>query len=203
MRGDDRQAHAAGHGFEDGLVAAELEPRVERALLLAAEFLDGQAGARTAFARDEPEAGEVFGTEIGATRERMGPRSDDHQRIGHERGAGQREIRRRTRHDVEVVQVLTQPVDDAVAVQELHRGLHPGTRLAERAQDTRGEILRGVDHRDLEQAALAPAQGLDALLEGLPLGLDALRRLGELPAGFGQEDLTSDDLVQRHPDGFG
>lgn len=99
--------------------------------------------------------------------------------------------------------VETEPLDHAVAVVELHRGLDARPGRAERTQDARREILRGVHHRDSEHPALPALEGLDALLEGFPFGLDALGGFGELPSGLGQKDLSTDDFVKRHAHGLG
>ena len=98
--------------------------------------------------------------------------------------------------------VLTETVDHAVAVEQHHRDIDAGTGGAEGAQQTRREILGGVHHGDLEQTALAAAQGLDVLFEGIPLDLDTARRLGEFATGFGQEDLAADHFIEREAHGL-
>ena len=98
--------------------------------------------------------------------------------------------------------VLTQAIDDAIAVKQHHRDVDAGAGGAERAEQTRREILGGVDHRDLEQTALAATHGLDVLLEVVPLDLDAARGLGQLAAGFGEEDLAADHFIEREADSF-
>jgi len=201
--GNDRQAHAAGHGLEDRLVAAEFEPHGGLEAALTEIIVGGQARARAALPGDEADVAEILQQHRRPARQTMLRGRDHDERVRHEGRRAQRQIGRRTRHDVEVVMVLPEAVDDAVAVEQDHRDVDARTGGAEGAEQTRREILGGVDHRDLEQPALAAAQRLDVLLEGVPLHLDAARGLGEFATGLGQEDLTTDHFIKRQADRFG
>ena len=118
--GDNRDTHPAGDGFEDRLVAAELETHGRIEAALAEIIVGGEARTRSALTGDETDVAQLAQQYGGLLGQAMTSRGHHDERVRHEGRRAERQVRRRTRHDVKVVMVLTQAIDDAVAVQEHH-----------------------------------------------------------------------------------
>ena len=126
--------------------------------------------------------------------------ADDDQGVRQEDPVLEGEVLRRTRHDVEVVQVLAEAFDDAVPVEHLQRDVHARMRGAEGAEEARDEVLRGADQGDAQAPAFDALQRGDLLAEGLPFGMHGPGGGGELPPRFGQVHRPADDLMERQAD---
>ncbi len=203
MPGQHGQPEAARHGFLDGLVAAQFQPRGCLEALGREETVRGQPGAGAALAQHEALVAQVRQGDATAPRQAMALPGHEHQRVGEKDMVFQVQIRRGHGHDVEIVQVLAQALHHAVAVEHLQRDLDVRVLGAKAAQQARHEILGRADHGHAQAPAREAVHGVDPLAEVLPRIDDGACRGGQVAAGIGEVHAAPDHLVQRQAHGFG
>jgi len=128
---------------------------------------------------------------------------DDDQRIAQEARRHHRLLGRRLGHDVEIVDVSGQTLEDRLAVLHDERDLDRRPRPAELAEQARDEGFRRADHGQPELAALVAAQLGERRVEVLQFLLEARRRGDQRLAGRGQVQAATDHLVEGQAGLFG
>jgi len=106
-------------------------------------------------------------------------------------------------HDVEVVLVGADALQDAIPVRDLESRANARKLLAELSQQLRGEILGRGDDAEAQTTALDPFQVVDLHLQ-VGQGLeDCAAGIVELGPGLGGPDLTTVLLEQRQAQDVG
>ena len=116
MAGDDRHPEAARNRLLDCLVAAQFQTQVGSEPEPLEVRIDRHAGAGSALAQDKSLSAQLSERELAPRRQGMDAGGDHYQGIGHEDLILQIDVRRWHRHDVQIVLVVPQPLNDAVAI---------------------------------------------------------------------------------------
>jgi hypothetical protein len=128
---------------------------------------------------------------------------DQHQRVVGEVLTHQIHVLGRLTHDVEVVLVVGQALQQHLAVAHQHRHLDTRVGCAEAAQQLgHGVLHRGQDGQ-LETAALHALQRSEVLRQTLHADLDVLAGVAQCLARSGQKYLLAHLLEQGLPHGLG
>jgi len=127
MAGEHGNAESTGNRLFYRLIAAEFQPQIGAELQPLEVVVNRHPGSRTLFPEDESLLCHVGEREGFALCQGMASGTDHDQRIGHENLVHEIHIAWRCGHHVNIVEVVAQAADDAVAVQDFAGGDSPVT----------------------------------------------------------------------------
>ena len=164
--------------------------------------LHGQARARTGLAHDERLVAQPLRADAAFARQRVGGRSHHDQGVVGKGFTKHVHVLGGLAHDVEVVLVLRQTLEQVFAVAHHHGHVDTGVCCAKAAQQFGHGVLHGGEDGNFQAAALYTLQRGQVIAEQVHAPCDVLASLGQDLACGRQKNLFAQLLKQGLPHGF-